>query len=157
MEPKRLIFQGRILNKDDQTLTESKIKDGLTVVVQIAQGGGSASASAYPTLHPPTTGATEPMPSTTPAVTPTTLPVRPPPAMASTPIEQAIATVRGQPADIARDCLKTLLKVIDNIVQHPQESKYRKIKRSNQGFHRKVNLCFTVIRSTFPRSVRFPR
>lgn len=54
---------------------------------------------------------------------------------------QAVATVRAQPAGQARDCLTTLTKVIDNIIAHPAEEKYRKIKRANAGFSRKVRAC----------------
>ena len=57
---------------------------------------------------------------------------------AASPVALAVATVRAQPAGVARDCLMTLTKVIDNIVAHPTEDKYRKIKRANAGFLRKV-------------------
>lgn len=59
-------------------------------------------------------------------------------AAGASPVGQAVATVRGQTAGVARECLTTLTKVIDNILTHPMEEKYRKIKRSNAGFRRKV-------------------
>ncbi|CAN0252220.1 unnamed protein product [Pylaiella littoralis] len=136
VEPKRIIFQGRILNKDDQTLQECKLKDGLTVVVQAAQAGAAAAgaaAAAAPAAPANTAG--------------TATPARPLPGLGlgmggglggGGPVGQAVATVRGQPAGVARECFSTLTKVIDNIVAHPTEEKYRKIKRANAGFSRKV-------------------
>lgn len=64
---------------------------------------------------------------------------------AASPVALAVATVRAQPAGVARDCLMTLTKVIDNIVAHPNEDKYRKIKRANAGFLRKVGFFLPAI------------
>lgn len=144
VEPKRIIFQGRILNKDSQALQECKLKDGLTVVVQAAQKGSPAppAASAAPATAAgatPAPGTATPSPAAGGGV-----------AAAAQAMQgfnigggggsmgQAVATVRAQPAGLARDCLTTLTKVIDNILAHPAEEKYRKIKRTNAGFSRKV-------------------
>ncbi|CAM9525294.1 unnamed protein product [Scytosiphon promiscuus] len=150
LEPKRIIFQGRILNKDDQPLQDCKLKDGLTVVVQAAAIGAAAAAAA-----------TSPSPSSSaasPAAAAGAAPATPNPAAAAAaaaqamrgfglgggpgsgggPMGQAVATVARQPGASARECLTTLTKVIDNIVAHPTEDKYRKIKRANAGFSRKV-------------------
>eukprot|EP00752_Nemacystus_decipiens_P001341 g1330.t1 len=134
VEPKRIIFQGRILNKDDQTLQACKLKDGLTVVVQAAQPG-TTSPAAPAGVTPPTPSAATANPGVAAAAQ----------AMGGLglgggvgPMAQAVAMVRAQPAGQARDCLTTLTKVIDNIVAHPAEEKYRKIKRANAGFTRKV-------------------
>lgn len=141
MEPKRIIFQGRILNKDSQTLEECKLKDGLTVVVQAAQAGAATTSAAAGTAAAPAAASAAAAPAATAAA-----PARPMPGLglgmggglAGGPMGQAVATVRGQPAGVARECLSTLTKVIDNIVGHPTEEKYRKIKRANAGFSRKV-------------------
>lgn len=140
MEPKRIIFQGRILNKDSQALQECKLKDGLTVVVQAAQAGGAPSPAAPAGTTPPAPSAATPSPVAGGGA-----------AAAAQALQglgflggglgsmgQAVATVRAQPAGLARDCLTTLTKVIDNIIAHPAEEKYRKIKRANAGFSRKV-------------------
>lgn len=141
MEPKRIIFQGRILNKDDQTLQACKLKDGLTVVVQAAQPGAPS----------PATGVAPPAPSAAAPSRAAAAPAGGGVAAAAQamqglgfgggigPMGQAVATVRAQPAGQARDCLTTLTKVIDNIIAHPAEEKYRKIKRANAGFSRKVS------------------
>eukprot|EP00903_Cladosiphon_okamuranus_P007173 g6965.t1 len=142
MEPKRIIFQGRILNKDDQTLEQCKLKDGLTVVVQAAQPGGPS---------PATPSATAPLTPSTATQSPATAAAAGGDMAAAAqamqglglgggvgPMSQAVATVRAQPAGQARECLTTLTKVIDNIIAHPAEEKYRKIKRANAGFSRKV-------------------
>lgn len=61
----------------------------------------------------------------------------------SGPVGEAVATIRGQEVALARECLTTLKKIVDNILSHPMEDKYRKIKRTNAGFKRKVRffLC----------------
>lgn len=38
-------------------------------------------------------------------------------------------------------CIETLTKYIENIIQHPDEEKYRKIRRSNRIFADKVAPC----------------
>ncbi len=147
MEPKRIIFQGRILNKDDQTLQACKLKDGLAVVVQVAAAGaaGGASTAAAAGTSPAATG----VPAASPASAPSPA-AGGGVAAASAGLQglnlgggqsamaQALVTVRGQSAGLARECFTTLLKVVDNIVAHPLEEKYRKIKRANAGFRRKV-------------------
>lgn len=150
VEPKRVIFQGRILNKDEQTLAESKLKDGLTVVVQAAPTtpapAASPAASATPTPMPTPATAAGTTAGSGAAASQAALAQ----ALAGTigglgagaagvgPVGQAVATIRGQEAGVARECLTTLTKVVDNIVAHPLEEKYRKIKRTNAGFRRKV-------------------
>lgn len=141
VEPKRIIFQGRILNKDDQTLEACKLKDGLTVVVQAAQPGQPGAPSPVtPAVATPAPSTAIPSPAAGGGVAAAAQ------AMQGLgmggglgPMGQAVATVRSQPAGLARDCLTTLTKVIDNIIAHPAEEKYRKIKRANAGFSRKVS------------------
>eukprot|EP00953_Heterococcus_sp_UTEX-ZZ885_P017312 9690-Heterococcus_DN1.PRE.1 len=50
----------------------------------------------------------------------------------------AIARVLQQPPAAAQNLLNTLLKIVDNIIQHPLEEKYRSIKRSNKSFAARV-------------------
>lgn len=38
-------------------------------------------------------------------------------------------------------CIETLTKYLENIIQHPDEEKYRKIRQSNRIFCEKVRLC----------------
>lgn len=154
----RLIFQGRILNKDEQTLLECKLKDGLTVVVQAAPTAQSnrpppaATAAASTTAGSPAAIAVAA--SAGSGVAPRQAAAQVPnfgAAMrgmgAVDPVAQAVATVRAQPAGAARECLVTLTKVIDNIVAHPAEDKYRKIKRANAGFQRKVGFFIFIFSS----------
>lgn len=157
MEPKRLIFQGRILNKDNEPLKDCKLKDGLTVVVQAAPTAASTAPSPAAATSPAAAAAIGlPSPSADATATQRQAGVQ---ALAgglgaglagggmratiNSPMVQAVATVRGhgQPAGVARECLTTLTKIIDNIVANPTDEKYRKIKRANAGFRRKVG-CF---------------
>jgi len=41
--------------------------------------------------------------------------------------------------DKVKTCINTICKYIDNIIQHPNEEKYRKIKKSNQAFLGRVS------------------
>ncbi|CAM9354537.1 unnamed protein product [Ectocarpus sp. 6 AP-2014] len=142
VEPKRIIFQGRILNKDDQTLQDCKLKDGLTVVVQVLAPGASASPSPAAATAPAAAAAAAspatPNPAAGLAAATQSMSGLGLGAVSSSPVGQAVATVARQPAGVARECLTTLTKVIDNIKAHPTEEKYRKIKRANAGFSRKV-------------------
>lgn len=150
VEPKRVIFQGRILNKDEQTLAESKLKDGLTVVVQAAPATpastASPAASATPTPMPiPATAAGTAVGSSAAASQAAIAQALAgrlgglgAGAASVSPVGQAVATIRGQEPGVARECLTTLTKVVDNVIAHPLEEKYRKIKRTNAGFRRKV-------------------
>ncbi|CAB1102493.1 unnamed protein product [Ectocarpus sp. CCAP 1310/34] len=142
VEPKRIIFQGRILNKDDQTLQDCKLKDGLTVVVQVLAAGASASpspaAATAPAAAAVAAAPATPNPAAGLAAATQSMSGFGLGAVSSSPVGQAVATVSRQPAAVARECLTTLTKVIDNIKAHPTEEKYRKIKRANAGFSRKV-------------------
>lgn len=142
VEPKRIIFQGRILNKDGQTLQDCKLKDGLTVVVQVLAAGASASplpaAATAPAAAAAAAAPATPNPAAGLAAATQSMSGLGLGAVSSSPVGQAVATVSRQPAGVARECLATLTKVIDNIKAHPTEEKYRKIKRANAGFSRKV-------------------
>lgn len=137
----RLIFQGRVLNNDAQTLAECKLKSGLTVIVQATPAGATpapSSASGTPSAAG-AAGATSSGSSTIPVVQ---APARAVGSMggvrSNNPVAHAVATIVAQPPGVARECFSTLVKIIDNIAVHPTEEKYRKIKRANAGFQRKV-------------------
>ncbi|CAM9576849.1 unnamed protein product [Discosporangium mesarthrocarpum] len=162
MEPKRLIYQGRMLNKDDQTLQETRFITGHTIVVQpaVAAVATTSTNSITPARVPvPATAAaptasSNPLASNSPAAQALAQALAgqltgaragtgigtgvQTGASASNPAVEAVETVLKQPRNVALECFRTLVKVIDNIMQHPMEEKYRKIKRSNAGFKRKV-------------------
>ncbi len=105
----RLIYKGKVL-KDSDTLASHQVKSGDTFIVQVTK------AAASPT----------PVPSAGAAPIPQA--VAPIPQADSGPsvINVAMATlVTSNNSETARIALETLLKVIDNILKNPEESKVR--------------------------------
>jgi hypothetical protein len=47
-------------------------------------------------------------------------------------------TLLGNPEDVAREAVTVLHKIVSNIHDHPMEEKYRKLKKSNATFSRKL-------------------
>ncbi|KAL7576845.1 hypothetical protein ACA910_013858 [Epithemia clementina (nom. ined.)] len=59
----------------------------------------------------------------------------------SSPLEQALHQLQSAPSTTSahyRTALQTLHKLVSNIVQHPHEEKYRRIKPSNAAFSKRV-------------------
>ena len=103
----RFVFMGKLLADDSKTLASYGVADGLTVL-QVA-GRSSPSASPAPAA----------------AAAPTT---------ATTPLSASIARAE---ASGGVDVLRTLHRILSNIVQHPTEAKYRQLKTTNAAFQRK--------------------
>ena len=65
-------------------------------------------------------------------------------AAASTDADETAAALREvltAGTEAARACLTTLRKVSLNLIEHPEDPKFRKIKMSNAAFSRKVLEC----------------
>jgi len=128
----RLIFKGRML-QDDKTVKDYNIENEFTVHVAISAlpPGAAAQTTAAQTAATPA-----PTVSSLPAVAPT------PPL--TTPSSPTLATALQQISDasagvgVARDAISTLQKITNNIYLNPMEEKYRKIKKANAGFQRRV-------------------
>jgi ubiquilin len=103
----RFVFMGKLLADDSKTLASYGVADGLTVL-QVA-GRGSPVTSPAPAA----------------AAAPTT---------ATTPLAASIARAE---ASGGVDVLRTLHRILSNIVQHPTEAKYRQLKTTNAAFQRK--------------------
>uniref|UniRef100_A0A7S2SNT8 Ubiquitin-like domain-containing protein n=1 Tax=Rhizochromulina marina TaxID=1034831 RepID=A0A7S2SNT8_9STRA len=123
----RLIHKGKIL-KDDQGLDVYKVATGETVLLQVTQRPAAAGATPSGTQAP--VAAAAPMPPTAAAMAGTTAP--------TTGIQAALEELSSNPPDALRLGLETLLKVIDNIIQNPNEDKYRRLRPANATFNRKV-------------------
>jgi Ubiquitin family len=95
---KRVIFQGKVLNNDAQTLTEAKVQNGHSVHVQ-------PDAAAAPAVPAPAAAAAAAAPIAAAAAVPQ--PVR----AAVSPMNAAIARILQQPSAAAQNLLNTLLKV----------------------------------------------
>jgi len=162
----RLIYKGKIL-QDGETMEFHQVKDGETFVFQVvkkllAQAKAQKTAESTPPTSPQSavpaaaSSPVQPTPSSSVSTT-STIPspavsspaaaassTSPPPAASTTPtvpleMKRALdflSTSNNQ--EITRTALTTLSKVIENIVTHPQETKYQKIKKSNAVFNRKL-------------------
>ncbi|OQR92640.1 ubiquitin family protein [Achlya hypogyna] len=116
-EAQRLIFQGRVLD-EKATLASYSLADGLTVHLAINTK-----------LMP----AAVPAPTTTPASVAASIPT---PATPVSPLVTLLPLLKQTPAGIA--ALGTLRKMAENIVNHPSEEKYRKIRVANEALKKKV-------------------
>jgi len=79
-------------------------------------------------------------------VMPAGMPAMPAAAAAAAPaanaeLQAALADIAGTDKEAQRMCLSTLTKVTENIVNNPEEAKFRKIKMSNAAFEKKVVCC----------------
>eukprot|EP01084_Bolivina_argentea_P216219 367366_1 len=119
VSPKRLIFSGRILNVDSETLGQAMLSSGLTVHVQ-------------PELKKNVPQATHSAGSATPALGAVATP-QPPPG-----ILIALGVLSVQPMHAVHEAITTLFRICDKIVQVPSEPRYRTIRRQNRSFVEKV-------------------
>jgi Ubiquitin family len=97
---KRVIFQGKVLNNDTQTLTEAKVQNGHSVHVQ-------PDAAAAPAASAPAAAAVAAPAAASAAAAAVPQPVR----AAVSPMNAAIARILQQPPAAAQTLLNTLLKV----------------------------------------------
>ncbi|EQC35368.1 hypothetical protein SDRG_07080 [Saprolegnia diclina VS20] len=118
-EAQRLIFQGRVLD-EKATLASYALTDGLTVHLVI-------NAKLMPAATP------TPAPTATPATTPATTAAA---SSAQVSLASLLPLLKQTTAGVA--ALATLKKMAENIVNHPTEEKYRKIRLSNEALKKKV-------------------
>eukprot|EP00937_MAST-01D_sp_MAST-1D-sp2_P002411 g2411.t1 len=143
----RLIFGGRIL-RDAQSLADAGLKDGLSLHCvggtaaardeTVAGGGAAASGSV---VSPPAGTARAGQQADTglaPALNDAVAARRASGeagASSNTALEAALQ--RLAPSS-KMDCLRTLSKIVGNIIAHPHEAKYRSVKTSNAAIQRKI-------------------
>ena len=105
-------------------------------------GGAQPEAAALPPAAPPAAAATAAVAAWYDEVAVAAAP--PAAAPASTDADETAAALREVLAagtEAARACLTTLRKVALNLIEHPEDFKFRKIKMSNAAFSRKVLEC----------------
>jgi hypothetical protein len=146
----KLIFRGRLIPDDDskQAVTEFKMEEGSVLHCMGkptgTNGATSAGGASAPTAAVSTgTSAAMPVPAAAagstftfqPAAASASAPAMPP----ADPLAAALASLRG--ANSAADystAVTTLEKVLSNIISHPMEDKYRKVKKQNPAFQRRL-------------------
>ena len=130
----RLIFRGRLIAEDDskQVIEEYKLEDE-----SVLHCMGKPSTTAPET-------AAAPMATTTTAgssvsVLPTVPAAAAPPSLVVDPLQAALTQLRSSnSSSVYLTAVTTLEKILTNIADHPMEEKYRKVKRQNAAFQRRL-------------------
>jgi len=122
MEQQKLIFMGKILGDNAATIAGVGVKAGLVVHLVVAKGvqkegaGSSAKGSSA-----------------------TSVGVNIPSGLfGNDALATALLKMNGHSKEKAKSMLRTIAKVCDNIISHPHEAKYRKLKLSNARFQERV-------------------
>lgn len=132
LETLRIIFRGRLIAEQSETnvVDEFKLEEGCVIhcmgkpvvgdSVMVASTAASADPSAMTRSGTP--------PGADPA----------PPALVD-PLETSLMTIRNSySVDVFLAATSMLEKILQNIVSHPMEEKYRKVKRENGAFQRRL-------------------
>jgi hypothetical protein len=144
----KLIFRGRMIPDDASKLAveEFKMEEGSVlhcmgkpVVVDNAASSGAASTTTTGTVPAAAvaTAATTAMPagSTVSFQPSTNIPAQPP----ADPLAAALVALRAShTAAVYATAVSTLEKILANIIQNPMEDKYRKVKKQNAAFQRRL-------------------
>jgi hypothetical protein len=114
------VYKGKILIEQQKTLSFYEFRDGDTIhIIKSISKQSSPSSS-------------------TSAVSP-----QQQPSASSYPVpyfDQAMGYYlnKNSNEENVKNCLSTISKILSNIIDHPHEEKYRRIKNTNQHFHKKV-------------------
>jgi hypothetical protein len=133
----KLIFRGRLIGDDDskQAVPEFKLEEGSVVH---CMGKPAGSQSPAPAASTPAARASLPAQPNLNFIPPTTAShgIPTPPA---DPLKAALQTLRSScsPEDYLTS-VTTLDKVLSNITSNPLEEKYRKVKKQNAAFQRRL-------------------
>ena len=123
----KLIFRGRLLVDDDkEAVAEYKLEDGsvLHCMGKPEASGATTQATAAPAAAPAAAAS---------------LPIPVPPVAATDPLSDALQAIRRSTSpEEYKTALTTLDKILSNVQQHPLEDKYRKVKRQNPAFQRRL-------------------
>ena len=141
----KLIFRGRLIANDDKKAVEEyKLEEG-SVLHCMGQPETSATAaepsSALEAAAPPRVA---PLPSVNNLIPPTTTTAAAVPSSTSVsaggePLTLALRTLRASnPPQVYRMAVETLEKLLQKIIDNPMEAKYRKVKKENPAFVRKL-------------------
>jgi hypothetical protein len=143
----RLIFRGKMIKDDDSknAVQEYSLKEG-EVLHCMGKPGGAAAAAA----PAPPTSTTTPTASTTAGAAPTLSAANTSASAASAPVSLATPTgASGLQAALAKlrtsnppatylTAIQTLEKILSNIANNPMEEKYRRMKKSNGAFQKRL-------------------
>ena len=155
----KVIFRGRIIKDDTKAAIEEYRLEQDSVLhcmgpVEEKQEPATSKDAAVAATTTTTTAATTTVPAPTPSVAApavSSATITSAPAPASTTAAASSINTSGDPLTVALDVMRTqntpstyqtavetLLKVLSNITDKPHEEKYRKVKRSNAAFSKRL-------------------
>ena len=125
----RLIFLGKVLKTETDTLVSLNITAGKTILLsrRSASNNNNSSGSSGSVSTTRSSNSSGAMGSSTNSSTPGTV------TMAT-----AIQSLRTAPKQEALTAIATLVKITDKIISNPNEAKYRSIKKNNEMLKRKL-------------------
>ena len=131
----KLIFRGRIIQNDDNSLAHYKVEDGCVIHCL----GKPVAPTKIPESSGVSVGTTATVSTPSVAVASSSSDGNRTSNNQSPSLEGAMKTLKTQnAASIYTTALTTLLKVISNILSNPNDEKYRKLKQSNAAFGRRL-------------------
>lgn len=136
----RLIYAGKLIKDDDKNkaVSEFRLEEG-SVLHCMGQPESSANATAASSSQPAaavSAGSSVTMPS---AAATTNAAASPAVAPAADPLQTAFATLKSSnPPATYMTAVTTLEKILSNIVANPMEEKYRRVKKKNAAFQRRL-------------------
>jgi hypothetical protein len=133
LETLRLIFRGRLIADQSETnaVNEFKLEEGCVVHCM-----GKPIAS-VPPVAPAAAAATTTAPAGS-IVTMTSVGPSPAASVGDT-LQTALTNLRSSnSSEVFLTAVSTLDKVLSNIVAHPMEQKYQRVKKDNAAFHRRL-------------------
>jgi hypothetical protein len=107
--------------EENNVIEEFKLEEECVIHVM----GKAAESPAQPPASTAVAGASVTIPPANANPTPNT-------------VNAALTTLRLNSSDVYKTALSTASKLLNNIVQHPMEEKYRSIKKSNAAFHKRL-------------------
>lgn len=133
----KLIYRGRVIaDKETGDIVKEFSLENESVIhvmgkpTAAANNDGDAELTApSATAVPTATGASVTVPTTRPTA----------PTTDASPVDAALMTLRTtNSSDVYRTALSTADKLLQNIITHPMEEKYRTVKKSNPAFNKRL-------------------
>mmetsp|Transcript_27037 Transcript_27037/g.41926 ORF Transcript_27037/g.41926 Transcript_27037/m.41926 type:complete len:451 (-) Transcript_27037:138-1490(-) len=129
----KIIYRGRMIQKSENVVSDFKLEqDSVLHCMGKPSASDASAAPAAPAINPT-------QPSTSTATTtpsdPTNESIM---SMSISTVIQSGEMKRSVDATTFQTALSTLLKLVNNVISHPNEEKYRKVKQSNGAFQRRL-------------------
>uniref|UniRef100_A0A7S2JSB3 Ubiquitin-like domain-containing protein n=1 Tax=Leptocylindrus danicus TaxID=163516 RepID=A0A7S2JSB3_9STRA len=133
----KIIYRGRMIQKSENVVSDFKLEEDS---VLHCMGKPLSSTSTASAADDATDAATNPTPSSssTTKSTPSDCTNESSTSTNFSTVIQSGEMKRSVDATTFQTALSTLLKLVNNVISHPNEEKYRKVKQSNGAFQRRL-------------------